>query len=203
MKLLFKKEFDGDMEKLPSREVEGAVPFKEPESMKKLSIIANTIALIISAVLIAAVIFVSRRSESFSLDSLMLYLVIASVLFIISSPIHELLHAICFRETVEFYTYLRKGLMFIVGTESMTKIRFIFMSLLPNIVFGFVPLVLFFIFPSQLWLGLFGAVSIGSGAGDYINVFNAATQMPKGSLCFLSKNRSYWYMPNRKKSNNL
>ena len=38
MKLIFKKEFNGDVEKLPSREVEGAVVFKEPESIQKRSV---------------------------------------------------------------------------------------------------------------------------------------------------------------------
>ncbi len=110
-------------------------------------------------------------------------------------PIHEVLHALCFKEEVEFYTYLRKGLMFVVGTESMSKARFIFMSMFPNIVFGFIPYILFFIFPSQFWLGIWGALCISAGVGDYINVFNAITQMPKGSLCYMNGNRSYWYIP--------
>ena len=69
------------------------------------------------------------------------------------------------------------------------------MSLAPNIVFGFIPLILFFIFPSVPFLGVFGAISIGCGAGDYMNVINALTQMPKGALTYLYGFHSYWYMP--------
>ena len=197
MKLTFKKGYDGDVGKPPVRTVEGAVAFREPETIEKLSVIANTLALIITIPLLVAVFFIHGGVRAFSgnFDRFLLHLVIASVAMLISMPVHEILHAICFRENVEFYTYLRKGLMFVIGTESMTKRRFIFMSLLPNVVFGLIPFVLFIFFPSALWLGLFGATSLGAGAGDYINVFHAATQMPRGALCYMSSNRSYWYMP--------
>ncbi len=195
MKLIFKKGFDGDMEKLPAREVEGAVAFKEPETIQKFAVIANTLAAIILIVAVVPVIILSRAIELvFSGSDFVLFnLMIAAVLSLVVMPVHEVLHASCFKGEVEFYTYLKKGLMFVVGTESMSKARFVFMSMLPNLVFGFIPYILFFFFPSQLWLGLFGAFCLGSGAGDYINVFNAITQMPKGAKCFMSKNRSYWY----------
>lgn len=47
---------------------------------------------------------------------------------------HELLHAVCFKEDVYLYTNWKQGMLFVVGPESMSKSRFIFMSLLPNIV---------------------------------------------------------------------
>lgn len=197
MKLTFKKEFDGDLSKLPTRTVEGAVAFKEPETIEKLSLVSNSIALVLAVALLALVVVISGGlGKLFENEFALLFnMLIVIVLSIAILPAHEFLHAICFKEEVEFYTYLRKGLLFVVGTESMTKARFVFMSMLPNLVFGFLPFVLFLIFPSQLWLGLCGAMNIGSGAGDYLNVFNALTQMPKGSLCFMSGNRSYWYIP--------
>ena len=51
------------------------------------------------------------------------------------------------------------------------------------------------IFPSLYWLGIFGALAIGAGAGDYINVFNALTQVPKGGLIYMCGFHSYWYKP--------
>ena len=68
--------------------------------------------------------------------------------------------------------------MFVVGPEDMSKVRFIFMSLLPNLVFGLIPYVIFLAFPEQRFLGTLGALCLGMGAGDYYNVFNALTQMP-------------------------
>ena len=88
---------------------------------------------------------------------------------------------------------------FVVGTEDMTKARFTAMSLMPTILFGFIPFVLFFFFPSQLWLGLTGAFNIGAGTGDFINVYNALTQMPKGALTYMSGHHSFWYVPKSNK----
>ena len=196
MKLKFKKGFDGDLSKLPTREVEGSTIFREPESIEKLSVMANTIGLVLTIVAFVP-LFIMGGGLRGILDNpyASVQFLIGCIPPVVTMPIHEVLHALCFKEEVEFYTYLKKGLLFVVGTESMTKLRFVFMSMLPNIVFGFIPYILFLVFPSQIWLGVWGAVCIGSGAGDYINVFNAITQMPKGSRCYMSGHRTYWYMP--------
>ena len=106
---------------------------------------------------------------------------------------HELLHAICFKDNVEMY--LANGGAFVCGTETMSKARFVFMSMLPNVVFGFIPFSIFLFFPHLTILGTLGFVAIAMGVGDYYNVFNALTQMPKGARCFMEKQNSYWYMP--------
>lgn len=195
MHLTFQKEFSGDLNELPVREVPGAVQFREFGDMQKLSLYANLLALVIMIPLLipVGIQFVRRLDDIvvFGLWQVILLL----FLLIITIPVHELLHASCFKGDVYFYTYLKKGLAFVTGTESMTKGRFIFMSLLPNLVLGLLPYLLYLIFPGQFWLGLFGACNIASGAGDYINVWNAATQMPKGSLCFMSGMHTYWYLP--------
>ena len=85
--------------------------------------------------------------------------------------------------------------MFVVGPETMSKSRFIVMSLLPNIAFGFIPYALGMIFPNCVFLAALGVFCIGMGFGDYYNVFNAITQMPKGARTYLYKFNSYWYMP--------
>lgn len=70
-------------------------------------------------------------------------------------------------------------MLFVVGTEPMSKGRFIFMSMLPNIVFGIIPYALGMIFPQLKALTLFGMLCTSMGAGDYYNVFNAIRQVPK------------------------
>ncbi|MBR5806813.1 MAG: DUF3267 domain-containing protein, partial [Oscillospiraceae bacterium] len=87
------------------------------------------------------------------------------------------------------------GMLFVTGPEDMSKARFVFMSLLPNIIFGFVPYILFMINPRWKVLGIFGATCISMGAGDYLNVFNAITQMPKGARTYLYGFNSWWFMP--------
>lgn len=80
---------------------------------------------------------------------------------------------------VYMYNDLIHGLMFVVGTEDMSKARFIFMCLCPNLILGIIPYILFLIFPQLVGVGLFGIICIGTGFGDYLNIYNSIRQMPK------------------------
>ena len=95
------------------------------------------------------------------------------------------------------YSNLKQGTMFVVGPEDMSKSRFITMSLLPFFVLGIIPYTIFLFNPNLVTLGTMGAISIASCAGDLYNVFNAITQMPKGSRTYLCGMNSYWYMPKK------
>ncbi|MPM79985.1 hypothetical protein SDC9_127028 [bioreactor metagenome] len=77
----------------------------------------------------------------------------------------------------------------------MSKARFIIMSLLPNIVFGIGPYIIGLIIKNNV-LTTLGIFATSMGCGDFINVYNAITQMPKGARTYLHKFNSYWYMPN-------
>ena len=68
------------------------------------------------------------------------------------------------------------------------------MSMLPNIVFGLIPFIVFLIDHDFYLIGIASCYCIAMGFGDYINVFNALTQMPKGAKTFLSGFHSYWYL---------
>ncbi|MBR5520914.1 MAG: DUF3267 domain-containing protein [Oscillospiraceae bacterium] len=187
MKLNYKGKFDGDVNSIPHGDHKpGAVKFREPEDPKKLGLIANGIA---TAIVMLALLGVFLRGgfENFSIAGIFLS-------YITLFP-HEILHALCFKDEVYLYTNLKNGIMFVTGPEDMTKGRFIFMSLLPNIVFGFVPYILFMINPQWKIMGTFGAMCISMGAGDFLNVFNAITQMPKGARTYLHGFNSWWYMP--------
>ena len=58
--------------------------------------------------------------------------------------------------------------------------------------------IVFLIFPQFKVLGALGFIGIPSGIGDYMNVFNALTQMPKGAKTYLNGFNSYWYLPEEK-----
>ena len=165
MKLHYMGKFNLDPDSLPQAEHKpGAVEFKEADSMKKLSIIANTVRF---AALLGSIVIIFP---------------------------HELLHAICFKKDVYLYTNLKQGMLFVIGTETMSKGRFIFMSMLPNIIFGIVPYVIGMIFPKFIFLTMFGMICTSMGAGDYYNVFNAIRQVPKNGRVYMSGMRSYWYV---------
>ena len=189
MRLHYKGQFSGDLRSLPRGERRpGAVPFREPESMGELAKLTSVIAVVCFVPLFLLYEWLGHVPSLFAAC----FGVLLS--FAAALP-HELLHAVCFREDVYLYTNLRQGMLFVVGPEPMRKGRFLFMSMLPNLVFGFVPFALFLIEPSWSVLGTLGALSIPMGFGDYINVFNAATQMPRGARTYLYEFHSYWYLP--------
>lgn len=190
MKLIYKGKFNGDPNTLPHREhIPGAVKFKEFENTKTLGIFANVLALVITLLLIV-VFFMHSGLQSFSFWGC-----ICSLLALFP---HEMLHAICFKKDVYLYTNWSQGMLFVIGPEPISKARFVFMSLLPNLVFGFIPYGIFLLNPAHGFLGTLGAISIGAGAGDYYNVFNALTQMPKGARTYLYQFNSWWYLPDTK-----
>lgn len=187
MKLHYMGKYSMNPDDLPHDEhEEGAVKFKEPKDSKTMGLIGNGIAVGIF-IITFAILFIRDFPGAFNTWG--------ALLAVAALVPHEILHALCFKKDVYMYTNLRHGMLFIAGTERMSKGHFIFMSLLPNIVFGFIPFIIYLIFPEYTILGTMGAIGIASGAGDYINVFNAITQMPKGAYTYMHKFGSYWYMP--------
>lgn len=190
MKLHYMGKFDLNPESLPhENHYAGAVSFKEAKNSSVMGIIANILAIVLF-IPMAIILFLRGGNALLSVQTMIACACPMLVLF----P-HELLHALCFRNDVYLYTNLKQGMAFVVGTETMSKGRFIFMSMLPNLVFGFIPYIIALIYPTLGFLGAFGAISISMGAGDYYNVFNAITQMPKGARTYLYQLNSFWYMP--------
>lgn len=198
MKLIFKGKFDGNPDSIPSNEHrENAVKYKEFDNPDKLALVANLFSCVIAAITILSFVFRCNISKETILP-VAFKLFIASVLSMLSLFPHELLHAVCFKDKVYLYTYWKKMMLFVTGPEDMTKGRFIFMSLLPNLIFGFIPYIIAMFNPSFVILGFFGALSISAGIGDYINIFNTVAQVPKGALVYSHGFNTYWYLPKKK-----
>ncbi len=190
MHLHYQGKYNLNPDSLPHGEHQsGAQKFKEVDNTKQLSIIANIgCAVLIVLLAIPAVI----RCKDYLLGWGLPLGCAASMLALFP---HEILHALCFKEDVYLYTNWQQGLLFVVGPETMSKGRFIVMSLLPNLVFGIIPYIIGMIFPNLTFFVAFGTLCVGMGFGDYYNVFNAATQMPKGSRTYLYGMNSWWYLP--------
>lgn len=190
MRLHYKGAYNLNPDSLPHGEHQpNAVPFKEAKDTKELGIIANTGCVVLLFVLLAFAFF--RCRPYFSAWQLITGCITPMLVLF---P-HELLHAVCFREDVYLYTNWKQGMVFVIGPETMTKTRFIFMSLLPNLVLGVIPYCIGMLFPQLLFFAVFGALSAGMGFGDYYNVFNALTQMPRGARTYLYGFNSFWYIP--------
>lgn len=197
MKFHYMGKFDGNYEALPTREhEEGYVPFKEP-SAKKLPLIVNVIGAAVTLIFLIPVMIFGAEGMSETLDKMnfvmymLVWVGICCLTMVVILP-HEFLHGLCFKGDVYMYTQLSKGLCFVVGPELMGKGRFIFMSLLPNLVFGVLPYVIWAFFPDLWYLGLWGAVGLGMGGGDYMNALNCLIQMPKGAKTYLHGMNSFW-----------
>lgn len=194
MKLHYRGKFNLDPTTLPTcKHQPNAVKFKEVDSTKELADIANGIAIALM-ILLSIPVYLKYKGSLFDyFDEMM----VGAMLPLLTMFPHELLHALCFKEDVYLYTDFKQGLLFVVGCETMSKQRFIFMSLLPNIVFGFIPYMISFLGIQYLTLAVLGVIAIGMGAGDYYNVFNALIQMPKGARTYLYQMNSYWYIPEK------
>lgn len=189
MKLHYKGKFNGKLSSLPEREhMPGAVAFNEAKDTKELSKKANLIAVLLMIPL-AVGLFLRCRWGMFSTWA---WFGGCGAAFAAMLP-HELVHALCFREDVYLYTNFKQGMLFVLGMEEMSRRRFVWMSLMPSIVFGLIPYVLAMIWPKLAFCGVMGMMAIPMGAGDFYNVFNALTQMPKDAKTYMSGFHSYWY----------
>ncbi len=183
--------YDGNENSLPHKDHHpNAVPFREADDMKTMSLIANTGCILIMLLLVIPFLLLGMKY----IPGNAIWMVVGGILGGLSLLPHELLHAICYKKDVYLYHDFAQGLMFVVGTEDMSKSHFIFMCLCPNIVLGMIPYLTFLLFPHLVGLGLFGIICIGMGFGDWINVYNAIKQMPDNAKTYLCGMHSYWYI---------
>ncbi len=188
MKIIFKGRYDGNPESIPTYEHEkNANKIKEFDDMNKFGIIMNVVSFVFIILLGAIYVLVAGGIDKFSTVGFI-------VPFLLLFP-HEIVHAICFKEESYVYTNLKSGMLFVAGPERMSRSRAIFMALLPNLLFGFLPFVAFLINPNLHFLGTIGFISIPMGIGDYYNVFNILTQTPKGSKIYMHRLETYWFLP--------
>jgi len=199
MKLIYKGRFKGK-DQLPKGVLPpNAVKFREPNSLVMVNVIGILFLIPVLLLVILAVVLSELFHGAVDFNFSLTYIFITGALVLLSFFPHELLHAVCFGKGAEVELYVSPLAFFVTSTVPITKMRFIFLSLLPNLIFGVIPLLLWIALPyfesfSDV-LFLFAVFSLCLGAGDYINVFNATLQMPKGSMQQLSGINSYWFMP--------
>lgn len=193
---IFKNEEELPKGNLPSN----AVKFREPDTAKELNkkvIIFILPAIGLAGIIILLAMFIHGDKIKMNYGLSVFIGLFFSYLCIIP---HELLHGICFgkKAVVELYFAPKKLMAFVVSNQPISKTRFILLSLCPNIIFGWIPLILWAIFPTMPYHNVvfyFSLISIAMGGGDYMNVWNAIIQMPKGSMQQMSGFNSYWFIP--------
>ncbi|WP_186580340.1 DUF3267 domain-containing protein [Aquibacillus kalidii] len=199
MKLVWKGIYK-DKDQLPVGNLPpDAVKFKEPDSMLQLNVVASLFVIPVFILIGLAIFLKSLLTDNiFEMGIFNFWGIILAFLMILP---HEFLHAIVFpkNKEVELWFSPASLMAFVVSTAPISKARFIFLSLLPNLVFGVLPLLIWIFLPYDLVITdlvfSFASFSLLFGIGDYLNVWNATFQMPKGSIQQLSGMNSYWYMP--------
>ena len=200
MKLIYRGRYTGESQ-LPRADLPpGAVPFREPADTAALNLAAMKWSLLALAAAAALGVVTIPLRGGLVLGAGFWFMAGFAASFLTLLP-HELLHGLCFGRGAEVHLFVSpKDLMaFVVCTRPVSRGRFILMSLLPNLVFGWGPFLLWCLTPyggawsdGLLWFSL---CCISFGGGDYLNVWNALRQMPRGSVQQISGFHSYWYMP--------
>lgn len=114
-------------------------------------------------------------------------------------PVHEYLHAVCYGagHTVYVGVCAEKCAAFAVCHEPVTRRRFILMSLAP-VLLGLLPLAVFLLAPPG---ALVSGVCVPSGImgmlspmPDYMDVWLALRQMPRGAALQTTNRGFYWFL---------
>jgi hypothetical protein len=196
MKLIYKGKYKGIVEEFESsKSIKNATKYEVVDSLEEMSNIITFLANILQFILLVIVLIIVGFDN---FEHTLFMLIISFLLSLLTMIPHELLHGICYKNKVYLYTNLKQLMLFVVGDDHLTKYKFIVMCLLPNIILGFIPYILFFINSKLILLGFFGAMCISYGMGDYYNVWNTVRQVPKDGLVFSKGHNSYWYVPKSK-----
>lgn len=138
MKLIWKGKYK-DEKQLPTVNLpQNAVRFKEPESTDKINLVASLF--IIPVVIIVGIVFYIKIYLGANIkffDIFNIWGILLACLMIIPN---EFVHAISFPKDAEVQVwYSPKSMMaFVYSTYPTSKLRFIWISLFPNIIFGFI-----------------------------------------------------------------
>lgn len=119
---------------------------------------------------------------------------------ILGTPFHELLHAIIYPKSSTAYIFNLKetGGLCVVSTGKIRRGRFIFMTLFPAIILGFIPqiILLFYTGQSLCFINILFMMSyffLLGACGDFYNLFYILKTVPKNSYIVNSGKETYYY----------
>lgn len=167
------------------------------------SFMATSRILIIPIVIILAISMIYfRKIKKIKINkkNMIKGIVIGTILGFLLSFFHELLHAICFPKgsSVNIGIILNPFYFYVSSFTSFSKIQFIFMSIMPFVVLGIIPYILYiYYFPKNIKLGafFFGLCVMGlvSATPDLLNVYNVTKNIPNSAQIIISENYIHYY----------
>ena len=118
-----------------------------------------------------------------------------SVIFL---PVHEMIHALLCPKNSIIYVYFTGIGISLVPTCELRKNRYLLMAMMPTLILGIIPLLVWLIIPnidvviSSILFG-FSVGSLSMCIGDIYNVMNAIIKMPKESKLVTSGTNCYYF----------
>jgi len=174
---------------LPSK----AIMFKEPNNITGVFLLGGLISL--PMIVITFIGLIGKINLTVELIG------VSSVISMILVYLHEFIHALSFPKNMkkEIWTKFDELALFVYCNEAVSKTRFIWVSIAPNLILGFIPFILFIMgvfdfnnFIRDL-IGFTSWVMIISGIGDYLNIYNAIRQVPNKAYIINSGFHSFWF----------
>lgn len=113
-------------------------------------------------------------------------------------PIHELFHGISFPIPSDVYMFYTMQGLGTTCTTPVSRNRFIVINIIPSIILGVIPLLIFMIVPGDYALtnAILFSVSflhLGGSYADYVNVIHLL-RLPKNAIIQISGAKIYWYL---------
>lgn len=183
---------------------ENSVQFKEENTTSKVFVKGFLISFPIIAILLAVAIIriVPKigKVEKIAISSFLFYAIIIVIILFALLYLHEIIHAICFPKCSkkEIWIYAKGGTLFVYCNECVSKWRFIWICLAPNVLLGVLPYIIGIAMINKveittiIILLFISFTMIVSGVGDYYNTYNAITQVPQNGKIFNYGIHSYW-----------
>ncbi|MFC3039473.1 DUF3267 domain-containing protein [Virgibacillus xinjiangensis] len=173
-----------------------AVKFKEPNSISTAFLLGGLISL---PILLLSTTIMIMKIENFLAIPVYHYVFIG-LLSMILTYVHELIHAFSLPRysEKEIWTKMNEGALFVHFNSPLSKYRFVWVCMAPNIILGYLPFLLFsigvFDFNNiiSVYVGILSWVMILTGIGDYLNAYNAIRQVPPDARIINHGINSYW-----------
>lgn len=169
-----------------------------PQNAVEFTINQSNTRIFLYAVFMTLLAVIAPRVRfAFGMSIRILPILIGMVLSLALLPVHELIHSLCYPKGTTVFAY-RHGLRIeLHSTAAISKQRFIVFLLMPVLVLGMAPLLIWFCLPSQAGFinGLlygFSFSSIGMSIGDIVTLVTVIRTIPKG-YCFVASGTKFYF----------
>ena len=198
--IIFKGKYKDEKQLIENSKLQkNSVMFKEESNVTQAFISGLKFAIPISAIIIILFLIIVKLNN-LKLQYSVLHFGISSVLIMPLMYIHEFIHALTYpiKSIKYIYSKPEEMALFVYCNAVVSKIRFVFICLMPTILLTIIPSIFAMVFINSINIQfsidiIYIAIAMCIGAlGDFTNVYNTLKQVPKHSRVFNYGYHSYW-----------